>query len=85
MTAYLGHVQRAIITRLADGDQTTATLAGIASRAVIGDSLGRLAAKGLARVTGTIPADGAGGRPRGVWSITREGRTAHAASKARTP
>lgn len=83
MTACLGHVQRAMLRRLAAGDQTTADFAGIASRSVIGDSLGRLAVRGLARVTGAIPADGRGGRPREVWSITREGRAAHAAGKVR--
>lgn len=75
MSAYLGHVQRAIITRLADGDQTTATLADIASTSVVAASLGTLAKKGLAHVTGNVPAQGgSGGRPRDVWSLTRAGR-----------
>lgn len=83
MTAYLGHVQRAIITRLAEGDQTTVTLADIASSSVISNSLGVLAGKGLARVTGGIPARGGrGGRPREIWSITPKGREEHAALAA---
>lgn len=77
MPAYLGHVQLAIITRLAKQDQTTATLADIASSSVIGASLSILAKKGFARVTGKTPAaGGSGGRPRDVWSITKAGRRA---------
>ncbi len=80
MSAYLGKVQKAMLARLADGDQTTATLADLASPSVIGASLSILAKKGLAHVTGAVPAQGgSGGRPRDVWSLTRAGRRAHAA------
>ena len=76
MGAGLGHVQRAMLTRLAACDQTTESLADLASRSVIGDSLSRLASRGLARVTETVPAAGRGrgGKPRNIWSITPKGR-----------
>lgn len=83
MSAYLGHVQRAIITRLAGQDRTTADLADVASGSVIGNSLGVLAERGLIHVTGSVPAAGdRGGRPRDVWGLTRAGRRAHAALEA---
>ena len=84
MRSGLGHVQKAMLTRLAAGDQATATLADLASRSVVGQSLSRLATLGLARVTGNTPAEGgSGGRPRDVWSITKAGRRVHAATEAR--